>query len=44
MVEVLPVAKLDVLVKVDTWEVVSYNTERARAAFEMGDEETAFAR
>lgn len=44
MVQVLPAAKLDVLVNVDTWQVVSYKTDRARAAFELGEQETTFVR
>lgn len=44
MVQALPAAKLDLLVKVDTWELVSFKTERAKAALELGDEDRGFVR
>lgn len=44
MVQAMPLADLDFLVKVDTWELVSYKTERAKAALELGEEDRAFVR
>lgn len=44
MVQAMPAANLDVLVDVDKWEITSYRTERARAAFDMGEPDRTFVR
>lgn len=44
MVQVLPTARLDLLLNVDTWEMTAYKTDKARAACEMGEQDRSFVR